>query len=447
MLALPKRIAAGLFLLSLCACPPVVPDPAVAPGDGGAADNIISVPPVPPPVVVPGLAPTPTNLVRLSPCDVLPEFNVPATVGTIAHPNGYPRRAGEAIIYNVGHPEPTPDPVVVEGVTQGSSYENEVHDCQRLVRIAGADSSFGPLVGILPLDSAMALEDTAFDDGVPVATVYNWGDFHGNALPYSPLSVGPGWNCLWLRRNSATSWSAAITPDAPDACFARTAPASGDYTLDVLRALHTDTIPRTARWGWDALTMVHHIGVKCGSAWCWVAPSFGLDWVELSGPPHTTIPGYFDEQHLAVPEGTDSITPGPYARVTPTDLFFAASLEQHRQPRIEIMRTFFQTDQPVAEIEIPGLSGATPAPYATRWGGTARPVTMTMGVNPVGNPIPRSSFIRPDGSIGRTVNPRVINGVLHAAVGAVRWRWHDTVGTESIWSACGVNGTDCCDTE
>ena len=70
-------------------------------------------------------------------------------------------------------------------LTGGPTFENEAHDCQRLVLVAGGDSlRFGPLVGVFPLDTGM---ENDFRGG-PLATIYNWGS-DGGQDSYAELNI------------------------------------------------------------------------------------------------------------------------------------------------------------------------------------------------------------------------------------------------------------------
>lgn len=389
--------------------------------------------------------PTLSELVRASSCDVLPERDTVGIVGALAHPRGYPRVVGGMIQFDSLTPHETPAPQVIWALTQGNTFENEVHDCQRLVFVTAADSSFGPLVGVVPLDSAMILPDGAFSSGRVVATVHNWGDTVGNAQPYDTLDIGDGWNCLWLRHDGSGRWSAAMTPDDSIPCFDRASPAASLYVLDVQRATHEDSIPKTARIGWDAVAAVHTIGVKCGDEWCWVGPPeiFEDDQVQLVGPAHTTIPGYFDEQHLAVPDSNGGFVPGPYARVSPTAGYYRLARAQHATDA-DITGPFFAADSAVAVIEMPGFNDPTPPPYAELWGSSQRPVVLHLSRWGTGF---KSTFRNAASQDVTEFPSKLTVGVSHSAVGTVRWRWHDTAGTETIWSACGEKLTDCCDND
>lgn len=437
----PIVIAAGL---SACG---VRPGPDSEPV-GAEPPPVASVAPAPEGVGTPTPTPAPPEalaaLVRESSCDILPETG--EIVGSLAHDRGYPRWTGQVIVFDSVSPHMTPDPLVVDALTAGTTYENEVHDCQRLVVERDGAVRFGPLVGILPLDPAMEFRDTDFVGGKAIATVYNWGDFGGNPEEYQPLAIGDGWNCLWLRRDR-DSWRAAMTLDEPAPCLERPSPDSADYTLDVQRALHRDAMPKTARWGWNERHSVQLIGVKCGSAWCWIGPeSLGMaESINLVGPPESTIPGYFDEQHLPVP-GRNGITPGPIGVVTPTPAFHRLAQLQLQNPLLNIIGARMLFGISVARIDIPGLLGPTPEPYASRWGSQQRPVTL--GLRMQGFPPGlRSTFRDVGNNPVRTVVPTTLHNQAHASVGAVRWRWHDTSRTVSIWSGCGVRGQDCCDTQ
>ena len=68
---------------------------------------------------------------------------------------------------------------------------------------------------------------------IPVATVYNWGDFNGQDESYPRLGIEHGWNCLWLENAGHDRWRAAITNDVARPCAYHHAPSN--FPLDVLR--------------------------------------------------------------------------------------------------------------------------------------------------------------------------------------------------------------------
>lgn len=407
---------------------------------------------VPPPIPFPPPAQL-RVLVEQSPCDILPDSG---TIGTQAHARGYPRWNGEEIVTDSTAPAQTPDPAVVRALTEGYSFENEVHDCQRLVVSENRQLRFGPLIGLLPLDGAMELSDSGLARGQALATVYNWGGLQDEPEAYGSLSIEDGWNCLWLR-NTSSGWRASVTAQpsgSSRACFDLAPPASDSaYTLDVLRVFHGDSIPKTARWDWDETMSTHLMGIKCGSAWCLIGPpdSWPTDSVQLTGVSASTAPGYIDEQHLPVSDGDGGMKPGPIGRVTPTADFHQLASQQHGSD-LDVLGPRFSGGLMVAHIDIPALppGTATPAPYDSVWGTRQRPVTLRLrtSINIAGSTVKNdtSTFFE-NGNETRRVSPVRLSGTAHAAVGAVRWRWHDTANTVSIWSACGEKGLDCCDTQ
>lgn len=404
--------------------------------------------------------PQPTNsfselaiLVENSPCDVLPESG--PIVGELAHSRGYPHwsKRYNTLVWDSTSALHSPDSSVVWALTGGPTYENEVHDCQRLVMGVSPSLTFGPLVGVFPLDPAMTLEDADFSTPQEVATVVNWGGFDQEVIEYDALGIRDGWNCLWLR--SDNGWRATVTRRDDVPCAVQDAP-SGSYNLDVLRVYHPE-LRNTARWGWSEARSSHLIGVKCGSAWCWVGPQAHWNDTTQHLAQDEPSPSEGDEQHLAVP-GAGGIVPGPFARVVPSDELRSLARQQEQVPKdtpVDLIGPPFRTAAGlhVAQITIPA---PTPKPYDEIWGPTSplevwlalRDTLVTddqSGVTAT-DTIVGVTFTDTNGGGERTTVGTRIPGMAHAAVGAVRWRWHDTSSTESIWSACGEEGTDCCDT-
>lgn len=383
------------------------------------------------------------NLIDASPCDILPEEKV---LGTRAHRVGYPywSPSDEEMQFDSTFPRRSPDGYVTYALTEGHTFENEVHDCQRLIVYDGGGTlSYGPLVALLPLDNAMNLPDPAFAHPRAIATVYNWGGFDGEDIGYPRLDIAPGWNCLWLRESSGT-WEAAITTHNSQPCFQLQAPPDAAFDLEVQRTHVGQDNPETARWGWDPVDSSNIFGIKCGGAWCWIAsPGFTAP-AALAATSPTSLPGYYDEQHLAIPDGNGGVTPGPIARVQTSPEFLAAAMQQKNSTGDELSDDFL-TGIAVATIDFP--AGVIPAPY-DKWG-TKLPLTLRLQTSdvdaPDGLPMMRVSYRDPNGVETPYRNIHPIRNESHAAMGAVRWRWHDTANTESTWSACGPRGKDCCD--
>ena len=78
-------------------------------------------------------------------------------------------------------------------VTGGDTFENEAHDCQRLIL---PNHTFGPLVGVFPLDGAMSDD---FDGGT-ILTLYNFDASGGDRDRYDFLNIShrpeAQWSCL-----------------------------------------------------------------------------------------------------------------------------------------------------------------------------------------------------------------------------------------------------------
>lgn len=428
---------------------------------------------------------------ELSPCDVRAETaHKDSIIGTLASRQGYPRLAvripwlWEELVYEdtirseAGRQTlMVPDQRVVIALTGGTTYENEVHDCQRLVTSSGERLAFGPLVGLMPLDQAMdsAITDADFTAGLPVATIFNWGDFVGDEVAYEPLGIKDGWSCLFLRQFGQDDWRAAVlvNPDDDTPCYRHEAPAdAAPYTLAVQRLTYPGAVmPPTARWGFDHGSNEHTMGVKCGSAWCTIsrpdvvngAPVWTLPSVDLSGAdPRTSIPGYSDAQHLAVyVHGV--LEPGPWGEIAPASGFFQRAMSQIGDHQTDYFDADFKVGLAVADLMLRDphpIEGF--GPYQDKFGLYQGRSTLSIQTR---GPLPdtpqrytalTASALLTTTGIQASYNDSNDNSVAarsvtyipqteHAATGAVRWRWHDTRGSESAWSCCNKMCEACCD--
>jgi hypothetical protein len=339
------------------------------------------------------------------------------------------------------------DEDVIRALTASTVFQNEVHDCQRLVVIApGGVPEFGPLAGLFPNDSSMGLKSfNDFGSWVPVANVLNWGDFDYDPQRYAPLGLRDGWSCLWLRADGPDDWSAVMDTTA---CADHPAPTflhNVSLSVNVHRHQGGPAVyPRTARWGWDGEW--HYIGIKCGLRWCTIGRT-GFQPTEastISGMAHRTLPGWFDSQHLATNvAGETHVRPGPWATIYPSRDHYDARNDDAQ------MRSLLQQGFVGARIEIPTDQTSAEAiagisAYETKF-----------------NLAPRDGAARTDvwvQVIGETDGPQTAvfwseNGrdpgnnwyrahKMHAASGAVRWRWHDT--DETAWLSCRAG---CCDVQ
>ena len=256
----------------------------------------------------------------------------------------------------------------------------EYHDCQRLVQpmtpeTAGASppgsggpsvesavaslresmgepspETYGPLVAIYAsarLDSIAAdlllaarerkASGGSAERGVAAAHIYDW-----ESIPYAPLGIRPGHNCLFLYGPIATP-SAFLLPVTDPGVCKRHPPAdtTGAVPLRVMVRKHSNFVkaaqyPAVARWVTD-LARHTWIAIGCGAAMCLVGPDDG----GTSGappawgtePPVTSIPasllatrsryaiyGWYDQQRLwhLRSDGTPAPMGSP-ARVVPVE--------------------------------------------------------------------------------------------------------------------------------
>lgn len=216
------------------------------------------------------------------------------------------------------------DSVLAPLLTGVGHVENEVMDCQRLVLGSGAEATFGPLVGLFPMEATLGLARSAFATAQPAASVYSWG---GDATAGYPdedhgLGIAPGAACLWLRNegDAPDGWRGAIVAGSP--CGGAAAPPDSAFTQPAFERTYPGATaadyPRTARWEWDLNASAQFIGMKCGDAWCAVMPAG-------AGRPRTeplvaddlpelqVVPGWSDAQWLAVYDSaTARARPGPW---------------------------------------------------------------------------------------------------------------------------------------
>lgn len=370
---------------------------------------------------------------------------------------------------------------MAEQLTGKSTFEHEVHDCQRLVVVdaTGAEPvrRFGPLVGVFPIDSLMAQSSHhAFADWQPIASVYNWSEER-----YEPLSIPRGWSCVFIRTDTtqaafddppvhvpgdnplsdsghaglpsgsiqAPKWDAMIAP-TNEFCGNRTAPADPPALLSGFSAQHlspdgsSGPYPVTARWQWDEPLASHLIAIKCGDAWCMFGPEgYQPDFVIYGGDAHRVIPGWYDEQHLAVRQG-NGLVPGPIGRVYPTPALFGT-------------KSFSDTDLEgsmkagmlVVDIEVEGDTAAL-GEYLHKFD---LAVANGMGTSSIWLVLdegePRAEFR--NGATATTLETTTaataptdvppkpayaafVPQAQHAAIGAARWRWDSQ--DERVWVSC-----------
>lgn len=332
----------------------------------------------------------------------------------------------EALIlrYPCDDPDQLPSEVAAL-LAEANAVQNEVHDCQKLVVAGQSGPEFGPLVGIFPIQSEEPV--LTGDGGIVVATIFNWG-----TEDYSLLDIREHWSCLVLKPSAVADWSAEIRPAAARCAAMQFAEHDNPDTLPVVRTEHGD-VPMTARWGWDDDDDVHYIGFPCPvgpSAWCEVGPPDfqPRQWLEVAG--QLTVPGWYDEQHLAVPgTGSSNLSPGPWGTIFPSPILRDSTMwHRFEQPG----------GAPAAYVLLEDTTNS--ASYFARFGFRATPgVTVPRNGNRINlvadaehdwvAHIYTSGASEPVKGFAMTVAE-----VSHGERGSVRWRWSDE--DESSWIPC-----------
>jgi len=202
----------------------------------------------------------------------------------------------------------------------------EYHDCQRFIEGDQYTALFA-IFAAFRLDTVDTLSGPV--DTMPMATIYTpSGD-------YPALGIKPGFNCLFLSRNTSHVWTAKVIPwgiDKNNCADGHIVPGPGVGTdLSVRQQAVSGTFsardyPPAARWDRDGHDSVYTIGIRCGRAWCEVGrrgftPSVGYNGPALSFDPIggvmpsaqaqarvQRIKGWYDVQRLADPS-TGSLHP------------------------------------------------------------------------------------------------------------------------------------------
>jgi len=211
----------------------------------------------------------------------------------------------------------TIDDIPVSGPVAGIP---EYHDCQRFIEGNKYTSVFA-IFAAFRLDAVDTLN--ALVNLMPMATIYTPDG------AYPALGIEPGFNCLFLERNSR-GWKAKMIPwgiDKKNCADGHITPSSAVGTELSVRYQNTAPplvfgardYPPAARWDRDSQDSVYTIGIRCGRAWCEVGrqgfvPSAGYNGPTLSFDPIggvvpsplaqarvQRIKGWYDVQRLAVP--------------------------------------------------------------------------------------------------------------------------------------------------
>ena len=356
----------------------------------------------------------------------------PGTPGTIGHRMAFERLEATVLASRCDELPLPPD--AAEAVTGSTRPDNEVHDCQRLVIPAAAGPTFGPLVGAYPLRSAMSIgDDAAFPaQGRAIATIFIWGTSppYENVQHYLHLRIVRGWNCLFVRPTAnAAEWDATIV--ALDRSCEGAPPPTGGWNLRAFRQPgDTATIPPTARWG--IASSRHHLGIRCGPAWCTIGPP-GTRPVPPGDTARNLHPGWYDVQTLAVERGTGPMAPGPQAYIYPTDTLLAL----RGVTDDATLDAIYRSGLDVATIEVHGPRSARGA-YQEKFNLSDE---QNVGRSTVWIRIGADTLaIFRNGQDQDTARLIYLPSTKHGAAGAVRWRWREN--DETAWISCKAG---CCD--
>jgi hypothetical protein len=362
---------------------------------------------------------------------------------------------------------------------------HEFHDCQRLIE----DNGYGPLVGIFAHRNVTSYPSPMQYIGGRLAAIIVNFKTKTNWLPYAPLGLATGTNCLVLRFTpsfasnptvrplpitrgqkislrtpSATpgTWQAAVVhrpsttasygdcSDKMDWDSVTLAPAGQKQMLDAIPqpdAYEPDGTglisPPVARWDWDRTKGNNYMGVRCGiRGWCEIGKTGFTPLPALTAPNSKNIyKGYYDQQYLAASDGTLSDV---WGTVRPGEDAIVPGLMQRQDNKW----------WDAARIELEGpLQGSTAFSWYTG------KLFMTVVADQAAQ-VRRGQAIltmhSPAAAVGKDWDVKV-NGVVpgggpkmtyrghkseaYDRFGTVRWRWNED--DETVWSFCEEAG--CCE--
>lgn len=334
------------------------------------------------------------------------------------------------------------DSLLAQALSGSPVLEREVHDCQRMI----VQGEYGPLVGVFPYHPTMALPVDSFSTWRRVAVVVNWGG-GGGAETYSALHLAKGAHCLLLQRDS-TVWRALMSPMSAGCMAHAGRPLSvvaqeylGDRTgrrdpLPHPPGLQRVSYPATARFRWHSRAREYAIGVKCGNRWCTIGSQTAVSALpELRGPMLTTLPGYFDEQPLAVFDSARGrLVPGPLGRIYPSGELARLNTEAESAA--------WSQARGYASFEVRSAGASVPHfdTYVRKLGlatdPTGRIATGELWLNAAGE----TAETRAGGAVHPAARVAVVRNEHHSAQGTVRWRWLER--DEAAWVPCQKD--NCC---
>lgn len=190
----------------------------------------------------------------------------------------------------------------------------EFHDCQQFI----AEDKAGPrFISLFAIFASINLAKTITD-----STVANFpfgriaAEIYAYDSAYSPLAIGPHFNCLFLKRIHSGEFEAYLFPVGRAEASCRNPNPQLAVKLAVNRVKmpgsFPDDYPPVARWDFDTASKHQFVGIRCGDAWCEVrspgdiyTPNPPANKTIAVGKQRLTrrvleVKGWHDQQRLAV---------------------------------------------------------------------------------------------------------------------------------------------------
>lgn len=348
----------------------------------------------------------------------------------------------------------------------GASWTNwvipEFQDRQRFIR--RTDGKYGPITCIVAADTIEKFTAAAFSQpgGVLAAIVFVDGDPTGDVAYTNLKLTAPGYYCLYLHLNTASSsgllrrvefegarptaiaatsttsgWDASVVQSVNGHCTPdMTSKLPGFRVLSA--ALSSADYPGVARFMHDT-TGLPGLGVRCLEGWCVV----GFSASAISRVVHSAgggggaerarrlVFGWYDQQQLAVPDpaGTSGLKPG-----------LGASIRPH--PLLETYRMATDFDQRFVEVAKIKLADRPTGKYRDIWQfENGRDNTLEIKHTPGGG---REDWqVKVNGTINRKLKVRYTQHATGAFLASTaRWVWKEQ--DEGVWVRCDLG---CCEVE
>lgn len=340
----------------------------------------------------------------------------------------------------------------------------EYQDSQRFVDTPSKTAPYGPEACIVAAPNLAFLRQTDFDDpnGVVVAAIIVNFDSTTPNQSYKRLNIGDPqypFSCVILRHVTTTEaastskrlskmavpnfeltsvvandegWESYVVPSKGGSCTIGTARRIPGVRFTIRELSNPDEIPPVARWTVDRSWRTG-IGVRCGEAWC----NIGFDKTDLEPPAHgfgesglaaqvsrRVIPGWFDDQRIAIPNPTGSfkIMPALHASIVPDTALNSYVIDD------------FKTWRPVATVHF--VEDPKTTKYETAWhfrGGGEVGNLLELMMDSTGKWHARVNG-REYSNFKVTRTPHEMGDSRFHIWGTARWAWRDR--DELIWVGC-----------